>query len=147
MKEVNLQTPKIDSLGQRDLQKPDASVPKDGSAFQEVLRNIQPGVADNVARSTGSVPGAPPAAVSSLKFSSHAVERMRLRGLSFDQQALAKIQGAVDRAAAKGAQNALVLSDAAALIVSVKNNVVVTVMDKSQLKENVFTNIDSAVFA
>jgi flagellar operon protein len=72
---------------------------------------------------------------------------MRLRGLSFDQQALAKIQGAVDRAAAKGAQNALVLSDAAALIVSVKNNVVVTVMDKSQLKENVFTNIDSAVFA
>ncbi len=140
MKEVNLQTPKIDGLLQRDIQRPDPSVPKDGSAFQDVLRNIQP---ETTPKSTeASTAGAP-----TLKFSSHAVERMRLRGLSFDQQALAKIQGAVDRAAAKGSQNALVLSDAAALIVSVKNNVVVTVMDKSQLKENVFTNIDSAVFA
>jgi flagellar operon protein len=32
-----------------------------------------------------------------------------------------------------------------ALIVSVKNKTVVTVMDKTALKENVFTNIDSTI--
>ena len=37
------------------------------------------------------------------------------------------------------------LVDDVALVVSVKNRTVITAMDKDQLKENVFTNIDSAV--
>jgi len=41
----------------------------------------------------------------------------------------------------------LVLLDSTALVVSVKDNTVVTVADKEQLKGNVFTNIDSAIIA
>jgi flagellar operon protein len=34
-----------------------------------------------------------------------------------------------------------------ALVVSVKNSQVVTVVDRDNLKDNVFTNIDSAIIA
>ncbi len=58
---------------------------------------------------------------------------------------MASIEKAVSRAAEKGSKDTLVLADDKALIVSVKNNTVVTVMDRAAMKENVFTNIDSTV--
>lgn len=80
-----------------------------------------------------------------LKFSNHAIERMHSRGISYSPQELSRLGEAVQKAAAKGSKDTLVLMDQSALIVSVKNNTVVTVMDKSALKENVFTNIDSTI--
>lgn len=80
-----------------------------------------------------------------LKFSNHAVERMRSRGINFQPDEMNRIASAVSKAAAKGAKDTLVLSGENALIVSVKNNTVVTVMDRAAMKENVFTNIDSTV--
>lgn len=80
-----------------------------------------------------------------LKFSNHAVERMQTRGISYTPDDLKKLNQAVEKAAAKGSKDTLVLMDNSALIVSVKNNTVVTVMDKNALKENVFTNIDSTI--
>jgi flagellar operon protein len=80
-----------------------------------------------------------------LKFSNHAIERMQSRGISLDPSRLAKLDEAVKKAAAKGSKDTLVLMDECAAIVSVKNNTVVTVMDKNNLKENVFTNIDSTI--
>ena len=53
----------------------------------------------------------------------------------------------MDRAAQKGARESLVLLDDVALVVSIKNRTVITAVDAANLKENVFTNIDSAVFA
>lgn len=85
------------------------------------------------------------AGVSALKFSNHAVERMQARGIRFSPEDMAKIESAVGKAAAKGAKNTLLLTDLAAMIVDVKEKNVVTVMDKNNLKENVFTNIDSTV--
>lgn len=82
---------------------------------------------------------------SSLKFSNHAIERMQTRGISYGPESLAKLDEAIKKAASKGSKDALVLMNDSALIVSVKNNTVVTVMDKNSLKENVFTNIDSTV--
>jgi flagellar operon protein len=35
--------------------------------------------------------------------------------------------------------------DDVALVVSIKNKTVITAVDKSMLKDNVFTNIDSAI--
>ena len=70
---------------------------------------------------------------------------MRTRGISYTPEDVSKISAAVSRAAAKGSKDSLILMDDSALIVSVKNNTVVTVMDKNALKENVFTNIDSTV--
>ncbi|NQZ02698.1 MAG: hypothetical protein HRT45_18705 [Bdellovibrionales bacterium] len=80
-----------------------------------------------------------------LTFSNHAVERMMTRGIQFGPEKMAKITEAISKARGKGAQETLVLTDNAALIVSVKNSKVVTVMDSNSLKENVFTNIDSTV--
>ena len=58
----------------------------------------------------------------SLKFSNHAVERMQSRGLSFDPAQMEKIEQAVQKAAAKGSKNSLLLMDDSALIVSVKDS-------------------------
>lgn len=80
-----------------------------------------------------------------VKFSNHAVERMRSRGISFQPEDLQRLNDAVGRAAAKGSKDSLILMNDSALIVSVKNKTVVTVMDKNALKENVFTNIDSTI--
>lgn len=109
-----------------------------GPSFKDVLgAQIGSAVAPTL---PGAVNGA-----SSLKFSNHAVDRMRSRGISFDQEVMSKIENAVSKAAQKGAKETLLLTDESALIVSVKNNTVVTVMDKASLKDNVFTNIDSTV--
>ena len=80
-----------------------------------------------------------------IKFSNHAIERMQSRGISYTPDEMQKLNQAVSKAAAKGSKDTLILMDQSALIVSVKNNTVVTVMDKSALKENVFTNIDSTI--
>ena len=80
-----------------------------------------------------------------VKFSNHAIERMQARGISFNPQDLVRLTDAIGRAAAKGSKDSLILMNDSALIVSVKNNTVVTVMDKNALKENVFTNIDSTI--
>lgn len=83
---------------------------------------------------------------SGLKFSQHAVERMRSRGITIQPDEMKAIEAAVQKAANKGAKDTLVISGDKALIVSAKNNTIVTLMDKNLMKENVFTNIDSTVF-
>jgi flagellar operon protein len=80
-----------------------------------------------------------------VKFSNHAVDRMVSRGIHFNSADVGKITEAVGRADAKGSKSSLILYKDNALIVSVKNKMVVTVMDKTALKENVFTNIDSTI--
>lgn len=82
-----------------------------------------------------------------LKFSSHALERIERRGIDLDGQALARLQGGVSRAAAKGSRESLVMVDDTAYIVSVRNRTVVTAVGREQMQEQVFTNIDSAVIA
>jgi len=83
----------------------------------------------------------------SVKFSKHAVDRMNSRGIEFSPNQMQRIEQAVSQVEAKGGKDSLVMIDDAALVVSVKNDTVVTVVDKEQLKNNVFTNIDSAVIA
>ncbi len=80
-----------------------------------------------------------------VKFSNHAVDRMMSRGINFSPADIKRLNDVVDKAAAKGSRDSLVLMGDSALIVSVKNKTVVTVMDKASMKENVFTNIDSTI--
>jgi len=80
-----------------------------------------------------------------VKFSQHAIQRLSSRNIRLDRGDLAKISGAVDKAAQKGARDSLILMDNLALVVSVKNRTVITAMDGANIRENVFTNIDSAV--
>lgn len=80
-----------------------------------------------------------------LKFSNHAVERMSQRGMTFTPEQMTKIENAARKAGEKGSKETLIFSEDSALIVSLKTNTIVTVMDKNALKDNVFTNIDSTV--
>jgi len=80
-----------------------------------------------------------------VKFSAHAQERLRNRAITLTPADMGKIDEAVRLAAAKGARESLLLTDKAAFVVSVKNRTVITVVDSAHMKENVFTNIDSAV--
>ncbi|MBM3460688.1 MAG: flagellar protein [Armatimonadetes bacterium] len=100
--------------------------------------------ADQAARMAQMQAGAPPAA-GGLKWSAHAQQRMRMRSITFTPGEMDQIQNAVGKAAAKGARESLLLINNKALVVSVPNRTVITAVDEASLKENVFTNIDSAV--
>jgi flagellar operon protein len=80
-----------------------------------------------------------------LKFSAHAKERLSLRNISLSEQDLSRINAAVNKAAAKGARQSLLVMQDLAFIVSVTNRTVITALDGGSMRENVFTNIDSAV--
>ncbi len=53
----------------------------------------------------------------------------------------------MQRATEKGSNQSLVMLDNLALVVSIKNGVVITAVDEERMKEGVFTNIDSVVIA
>jgi flagellar operon protein len=80
-----------------------------------------------------------------VKFSAHAQARLAARNIKLSENQLERINSGVEKAASKGARESLVLVDNLALVVSIKNNMVITAVDDKSLKENVFTNIDSAV--
>lgn len=80
-----------------------------------------------------------------VKVSGHAQTRLESRNIQLGEAEWARVSGGIDKAAAKGAKESLVMVDDVALVVSVKNRTVITAVDRNNLKDNVFTNIDSAV--
>ncbi|MDF2936754.1 MAG: flagellar biosynthesis protein [Paenibacillaceae bacterium] len=80
-----------------------------------------------------------------LKFSHHAELRLKQRGIQLEPEQLRKIGSALDKAAAKGAKDSLLIMNDLALIANVRNRTIVTAMDGESLRDNVFTHIDSAV--
>jgi flagellar operon protein len=82
-----------------------------------------------------------------LKFSGHALQRIQQRGIDVGPATMSRLSGGVDRAAAKGSRSSLVLVDKNAFVVSVPNRTVITAVDQDHMKEQVFTNIDSALIA
>jgi flagellar operon protein len=106
--------------------RPSVQTPQ-GPAFSDVLRDTA---------------GAQP-----VTFSKHALQRLERRQLTVDASTMQRLQDGVDRAAGKGARDAVVLVDDKAFVVSVTNRTVVTAVGKDQMKDHVFTNIDSAVIA
>lgn len=79
-----------------------------------------------------------------VSFSRHAVERLESRRLDLSEQDLAKLDDTVEKMAHKGARESLIYLNDIALVVSVANRKVITAMDGSSARENIFTNIDSA---
>lgn len=137
------------STGMNNLRPMTGSVVTDRAPASRGTGALDTGFRDqlNALRNTGTAaPGAQaPGATAPLKFSNHAIDRMQARGIRFSPEEMGKIENAIAKASAKGAKDTLLLTDSSALIVSVKDKTVVTVMDKASLKENVFTNIDSTV--
>jgi len=102
-----------------------ADAPVHGPSFQEVLRTRTQGV----------------------EFSRHALQRLERRGIELGEGTLARLSEGVERAAGKGSRESVVFVDGTAFVVSVRNRTVITAVDPEHMREQVFTNIDSAVIA
>lgn len=83
----------------------------------------------------------------SLKISSHAQKRLNSSRVNLTDSDYERLDGAVAKASQKGANQSLIMLDDLALVVSVKNKVVITAVDEARRKEGIFTNIDSVVIA
>lgn len=84
---------------------------------------------------------------SGITFSGHALQRVERRGIDVGPQTLARLGEGLNRAAAKGARESVVLVDGTAFVCSVKSKTVITAVDPAHMRDHVFTNIDSAVIA
>ncbi|HHW23187.1 MAG TPA: flagellar biosynthesis protein [Clostridiaceae bacterium] len=82
-----------------------------------------------------------------VKMSKHAMLRLEARNINLDANQVERLKNAVDKAQAKGVRDTLVVMDNVAFVVNVNARTVITAVNQSELKENVFTNIDGAVFA
>lgn len=113
-----------DSGIQQEIQRPNQRLAVGKPSFEDVLSQI---------------------GKNELKFSKHALDRIKTRNIELSQQDLTKISDAVDRAEAKGVKEALILMNNNVFIASVKSKTIITATSEDQLKDNVFTNIDGAV--
>jgi flagellar operon protein len=82
-----------------------------------------------------------------VRISTHARERLRERNITLGEADMQRIGAAAEMVAAKGGRDALVVMDKVGLILDVANRTVVTAIERQRMQDNVFTNIDSAVFA
>jgi flagellar operon protein len=82
-----------------------------------------------------------------VEFSKHALQRLERRGIAADPATMRRLESGIERAAAKGARDAVVLIDDTAFVVSVRNRTVITAVDSAHMRDHVFTNIDSAAIA
>ncbi len=134
MKVVNNNYPSIEQVAGQLLMQP-ASVKEqpqiNGQTFADIFRQKQ--TVDNI--------------VSPVRFSKHASVRLGDRNIELSSEQLNRLNEGAQKANAKGINESLVLVDEIAFIVNIKNNTVITAMDQSEAKENVFTNIDGAVIA
>lgn len=80
-----------------------------------------------------------------LKISKHAEKRLNERNIKIDQELWHKIEQKVNEAKGKGVSDSLVITDQAALIVSAKNNTVITAMDRIEASSQIFTNINGTI--
>jgi flagellar operon protein len=134
MKVVNNNYPSIEQVAGQLLMQP-ASVKEqpqiNGQTFADIFRQKQ--TVDKI--------------VSPVRFSKHASVRLGDRNIELSSEQLNRLNEGAQKANAKGINESLVLVDEIAFIVNIKNNTVITAMDQSEAKENVFTNIDGAVIA
>ena len=84
--------------------------------------------------------------VQSVEFSKHAISRAQERGIEVTPDLMDQLMGSVIRAQAKGATNILAMDTEKAFIINVPNAKVITAITQEEMRENIFTNIDGAVF-
>lgn len=80
-----------------------------------------------------------------LKFSGHALSRLQQRNIDLTPETISKLKHAVFKAIQKGSREALFLTQHAGYIINIPQKIVITVFDKAELKDRVFTNIDSTI--
>jgi len=83
--------------------------------------------------------------VSDLDFSRHAIKRLENRSISMTEADINRLNEAVLKAEEKGSRDSLILDGDRAFLVNIPNKTVITAVDMMELRDRVFTNIDSTV--
>ncbi|MGI6578181.1 MAG: TIGR02530 family flagellar biosynthesis protein [Eubacteriales bacterium] len=84
-------------------------------------------------------------AESGVSFSKHAIQRVAQRNVDLGQASMERLREGLRLAAEKGLGETLILVDQTAFIVNARANRVITTVNGSDLKGNVFTNIEGTV--
>lgn len=84
--------------------------------------------------------------VGQIRFSKHAIERMTSRNINFSDQQLERLGQRMEMAEYKGARESLMFMDDVAMVVNIESKTVVTCMNREDMSQHIFTNIDSAAF-
>ncbi len=82
---------------------------------------------------------------SEVQFSKHAEKRLQSRKIEISATERARLSEALGALQKKGAKDSLVLMGEMAFVVNVPSKTVVTAIMKEQMKEQIFTNIDSTM--
>lgn len=82
---------------------------------------------------------------SDLKISKHAQARLNERHINISTDKWGKIADQVREAKKKGITDSLVITDEATLLVSAKNNTVITALDRDEAQSRIFTNINGTI--
>jgi len=125
--------PSIEQVADQYLQKQSKTQEvqtSDGKSFADIYRSVR------------EIPSA-----EGVKFSKHAANRLNDRNIELSTTQLDRLNSGTRQASQKGINESLVLVDDMAFIVNIKNNTVITAMDRNSSEDNVFTNIDGAVIA
>lgn len=109
-------------------------VPAGENSFASILNKVKESADNNISKGD-------------LKFSKHAVNRLSDRNITLSNDQMDRLSHGAIEAGEKGIKESLILIDQLAFIVNIPNNTVVTAMDQTENKSNVFTNIDGAVIA
>lgn len=80
-----------------------------------------------------------------IQFLKHAKERIDQRGIEVTPSLMNDLSNAVAKAKEKGAKDVVIIGPKEVFIVNIPNNIVVTTMSENEMKNNIFTKIDSAV--
>lgn len=80
-----------------------------------------------------------------LTISNHAKTRMEERNISVDESKWKQMHEKIQEAKEKGVTDSLVFMNDAALLVSVKNNTVITALNRSEMESKLITNINGAI--
>lgn len=83
--------------------------------------------------------------VQSLKISKHAQQRLIERNIQIDDSKWEIVSQKMNEAKAKGVTDSLIIMDQATLLVSTKNNTVITAMDRTESGSKLFTNINGTI--
>lgn|SRR5690625_1367869 len=82
---------------------------------------------------------------SELKISKHAQSRLNERQINISAEKWNKIADQVKDAKQKGITDSLVITNEATLVVSAKNNTVVTALARGETEGRIFTNINGTI--
>lgn len=80
-----------------------------------------------------------------LTVSKHAQKRLKERAIDIDSEVWNEMEEKIGEAKKMGIIDSLVILENAALIVSAKNNTVITAMNRAEASSQIFTNINGTI--